>query len=273
MKKFILFSLLFFTFICSACNNSEKELNTLQKINSRGKVFVGTDASFPPYEFVENNKIVGYGSEILAEIIKNWNVELEQYDVPFTAILPGLIENKFDFIATAVTVTPERKDKFSFTTPIGDSTILLFVKNDNQNIKVLDDMSGKKIGCNISSAPEKELLKYNEKLIAEGKPEIIINTYDNHQNLVLDLENDRIDGAIGTGIIILSSSKNGLETLKIIGPIADTKYVSWVVRKEDEALLKFLNEEILKLKKNGKLAELQKKWFGTTWDLPDELPK
>jgi len=149
---------------------------------------------------------------------------------------------------------------------------LLFTDKDNDDIATLDDMAGKTIGCNLSSAPEKELLKYNEKLKTEGKPEIILKTYPNHQNLVLDLENGRVDGIVGTGIIVKAASKNGLDDLKIIGKIADVKYVSWVVRKEDEDLLKFLNEEILKLKKSGKLAELQEKWFGATFDLPDQLP-
>jgi len=88
MKKLLVFIVCMSLFIFG-CSNNKKE-TTLQKINKEGKVVIGTDASFAPYEFMEDGKIVGYGPDVLAEIMKNWSVKAEQIDVPFTGILPGL---------------------------------------------------------------------------------------------------------------------------------------------------------------------------------------
>ncbi|AIJ84783.1 hypothetical protein C048_00298 [Brucella melitensis UK19/04] len=73
---------------------------TLEKIQRTKKVTVGTEAAYPPFEFVKDGKIVGFGRDLLDEIAKQWGVEVEQLDLPFQGILPGLIAGKFDFVAT-----------------------------------------------------------------------------------------------------------------------------------------------------------------------------
>ena len=252
-------------------DKSEKKTGVLQEIKKRNKLVVGTEADFAPFEFVEDGKIVGYGPDILAEVAKSLGVEVEQLDVPFSGIFTGLNEKKYDFIASAISVTAERQEKFNFTVPIADNKLVLVKGKGNASINKLEDMGGKVIGCNVGSFPEKELVKYNEKLKAEGKQEVEIKTYTGYAGLLLDLKNGRIDGAIGSEPIIYASMKGEPDVFTIVAPLTKEFYLSWALRKEDEDLLKVLNEEILKLKKSGKLAELQQKWFGTTWDLPDEL--
>ena len=275
-RPLIAFIMCIIMLIFNGCSNDQtaknEKLSLLEKINKKGKVVIGTDASFAPFEFIENGKIVGYGPDILAEINKNWKVEMEQIDTEWKGILPGLEAKKFDFIATAVTVTPERKEKFLLTTPIADSTLLIVINKDYDGITKEEDIAGKTIGCSLASSTEKQLLKYNEQLKVEGKPEIILKTYSNYPNMLFDLENRRLDGIIADGVLLKAASKNDLEQFKIVDKFKESKYMSWAVRKEDEDLLIFLNEELLKLKKSGKLAELQEKWFGAAVDLPNELP-
>ena len=95
---------------------------TLEKIKRTGKVTVGTEAAFPPFEFVENGKIVGYGKDILDYIIADLGVELVQLDLPWQGILPGVLAGKFDFVATTVSVRPKRAATYAFTVPIAEGT-------------------------------------------------------------------------------------------------------------------------------------------------------
>ena len=81
---------------------------TFEKIKRTGKVTVGTEAAFPPFEFVEDGKIVGYGKDILDYIIADMGVELNQLDLPWQGILPGVLAGKFDFVATSVSIRAER---------------------------------------------------------------------------------------------------------------------------------------------------------------------
>ena len=68
---------------------------------------VGAACTFPPFEFVEDGKIVGYGKDILDYIIADLGVELNQLDLPWQGILPGVLAGKFDFVATSVSIRAE----------------------------------------------------------------------------------------------------------------------------------------------------------------------
>ena len=86
---------------------------TFEKIKRTGKVTVGTEAAFPPFEFVEDGKIVGYGKDILDYIIADLGAELNQLDLPWQGILPGVLAGKFDFVATSVSIRAERAKKYA----------------------------------------------------------------------------------------------------------------------------------------------------------------
>ena len=102
---------------------------TFEKIKRTGKVTVGTEAAFPPFEFVEDGKIVGYGKDILDYIIADLGVELNQLDLPWQGILPGVLAGKFDFVATSVSIRAERAKKYAFTVPIAEGTNWVMKRN------------------------------------------------------------------------------------------------------------------------------------------------
>ena len=64
---------------------------TLAKIRQSGKVTVGTEAAFPPFEFIREGKIVGYDKDILDSVVAGLGVQLEQIDVPWQGLFPGLL--------------------------------------------------------------------------------------------------------------------------------------------------------------------------------------
>src|SRR5258708_28019584 len=82
---------------------------TLEKIKRTGELTVGTEAAYPPFEFVKDGKIVGYGSDILAEVVKELRVKkLNQLDLPWQCILPGVLARKIDFVATPLGINSAR---------------------------------------------------------------------------------------------------------------------------------------------------------------------
>lgn len=113
-KRLVTFIACLLIFVVNGCS-SKKQTGILKEIKQRGKLVVASEAAFAPFSFVEEGELVGYGADILAEIAKSLDVELEQLDVPFSGILPGLEEKKFDF--TSVMITSERQEKICFHKP------------------------------------------------------------------------------------------------------------------------------------------------------------
>ena len=104
----------------------QAEADLLEEIKQRGTFVVGTEARFPPFEFVEGGEIVGYSSDMMEHIMEELpGVQLEQLDLPWQGILPGLAAKRFDYVITSVTVTKERYDAYHLSLPIADATMAL----------------------------------------------------------------------------------------------------------------------------------------------------
>ena len=110
----------------------------LEEIKQRGEFIVGTEARFPPFEFVEDGEIVGYSTDIMAHVMKALpGVKLTRLDLPWQGILPGLAAARFDYVVTSVTVTKERYEKYALSLPIADATMALVKRKGDDSIMAL----------------------------------------------------------------------------------------------------------------------------------------
>lgn len=239
---------------------------TLEMIQRTGKVTVGTEAAFPPFEFVEDGKIVGYGKDILDYIIADLDVELNQLDLPWSGILPGVLAGKFDFVATSVSVRPERVTKYAFTVPIADGTTWTMKRMGDDSITGVEDLSGKIVGTQLSSGGEAAAKEFQETL-SEGYGELKL--YTSYPETYLALANGEIDVVVQTlpNLAVVSKERPGM--FELVGPIGSKSYMGWVTRPEDLDLRDYLSSKIIEMRDNGMLAELQDKWFGFRMEIPD----
>ncbi len=106
---------------------------------------MATNATFPPYEFYENEKIVGIDAEIAGKIAEKLGMTLEIVDTEFGSIVAGVQTGKFDMGMAGMTVTDERKESVDFTTSYATGIQSIIVP-EGSDIKTIDDLEGKKIG-------------------------------------------------------------------------------------------------------------------------------
>jgi polar amino acid transport system substrate-binding protein len=252
------------------------QADLLETIKKRGDIVIGTEAAFPPFEFVEKGKIVGYSSDMLALIMEDLNgVKVKQLDIPWQGILPGLAAGKFDFIVTSVTATRERADRYALSLPIADATVAFLVKASS-GIQSAEDVSGKVVASQTGSAQLKALEDFAAKLEAEGKPVAKIREYVSFDEAYADLAVGRVDAVAQAFPNLADAVKKRPNMFRIITPPFGPKvYFTWAARNDEESksLAAFFNEGLRKLNKNGKMKELQIKWFGFEMPVPsDALP-
>ena len=106
---------------------------------------MATNATFPPYEFYENETIVGIDAEIAGLIAEKIGMKLEIVDTEFGSIVAGVQTGKYDMGMAGMTVTEERKESVNFTTSYATGIQSIIVPEGTE-IKSLDDLAGKKIG-------------------------------------------------------------------------------------------------------------------------------
>ncbi len=250
----------------------------LSTIKQKGEIVVATEARYAPFEMLQDGKIVGYGKDILDLVMKDLpGVKLKQMDVPFQGILPGLSAGKFDFVATSLTITEARAKNYAFTLPVSTATVTVLKRKGDGRIKNAEDMAGMVVGSQ-SGAPQVAVLRDFEKkvLVPQGKAVKEVKEFMDYNEAYVALASRRVDAVVQSLPNLAPLVKERPDVFEIVQPaFGPATYYAWAGRNDadSDSLIKFFNEGIAKLNKNGKLAELQKKWFGFTMPVPhDKVP-
>ncbi|MDR5818660.1 MULTISPECIES: transporter substrate-binding domain-containing protein [unclassified Caballeronia] len=251
------------------------EGGTLADIKKRGKLVVGTEAAYEPFEFVENGQIVGYGHDVLELMAAKLGVKLEQMNLPFQGLLPGLMSHKFDFVATSVGITPERAKRFAFSEPVGVVRSVLMVRADDKSINRDLDIGGKIIGTQMGSSSQPVATEFEKELKDKtGKGYADTKLFQAYPDVSNALANKTVDVALMPSNIAAVQMKRQPNAFRIAGTIGQPKLLAWVANPNDLEIRKFINDSLESFRNDGKLAALQTKWFGAAMDTPrsDYLP-
>lgn len=89
---------------------------------------LGTNAAFPPFEYVDGKNIVGFDISMGQKIAKNAGKILDIVDMAFDSLIPALQSGTIDFIAAGMSVTEERKKNVDFSAPYFQSEQVIIVK-------------------------------------------------------------------------------------------------------------------------------------------------
>lgn len=250
----------------------------LQRIKQKGEMVVGTEARYPPFEFIENGQMVGYGVDLFEEVMKGLpGVNVKRLDLPFQGLLPGLQTNKFDAIITAITVTKQRYDTYRLSLPIADASFAFVKRKGDTSLNTPDDLSGKVVGTQAGSAHLKATEALSEQLKAKGlAPIASIQTYVDFNEAYADLAAGRTDAVVNSlpNLLYLQTQRGDVFEA-VTTTFGAPTYFSWAFRKDDDSksLADFIDERLRQLAAEGTIARLQEKWFGFTMKIPsDALP-
>ena len=216
---------------------------------------VGAYPSNPPWQFKnEKGEFEGFEVELAREIAKRMNAKIEIQDLGFQALFAATSSKRIDMAISSITITPERLKSQAFTQAHYDSDMALATKADSS--AKLADMKGKTLGGLATSTGEKWIKANEQKLgIADSK------SYDTQQNLLLDLQAGRIDGAI-SDLAGMQVTFQKMTTLKI-AELIKTGDQYGIMMPKDSPHVANVNAAVAAMKKDGALAAIHKKWLGS----------
>jgi polar amino acid transport system substrate-binding protein len=247
---------------------------TLEAIRRAGLVRVGCEAAYRPFTFREGGNVVGYDVDLAALLFAPLGVRVEMVDTAWAGVIPALYAGNFDLIMTSLTYTKERVQRVGYTIPYAEATQELLVRaSDAQAIRSLDGMAGKILGVKLGSAGDTMKAELDAKLkAAAGTGFSEVKTYDDHPAAYLALAQGSVDGVINTLATLTQVTKDAPGRYAVVRDIGPRNWAGIGVRKEDAALIAFLDARITALKASGDIYALQEKWFGIRMDLADHIP-
>jgi len=217
------------------------------------KLYIGTNAEYKPYEYIENEKLVGFDIEFMEELAKNLGYEIEWKNMSFDGLLPALQTKKIDMVIAGMTPTEERKKAVDFTDTYYNSAQAILVNKDTYGIKSLNDLKEKTVGVQLGTI--------QETMATEIKG-VKVKRYNSFTGAILELKNKKVDAVIVGGVVANNYLENNPK-LKLAALLEDKQDGSAIaMNKGNEKLILELNEEIKKMKESGKYQELINKHFG-----------
>lgn len=250
---------------------SAAHADQLADIKASGAIHFATEMLYPPFDMLVDGEYQGFDRDLADLVTAELGVKAEYQDLPWTSVLPGLEVGKFDMTNAPVTITSERMERFTFTLPISDATVGLVKRADDDTITKPEDIAGKTVAAQKGSAELEELKAFAANL--EG---VSVKEYASTEDAYADLAAGRVDAVANGAPLGAYAAAQRPELFATVHPAFGAKaYYAWAARKGEnsEALVNEINAILVKLQDDGRLGEIQTKWFGETIALPKTSPE
>lgn len=220
------------------------------KKDSKDTLVMATNAEFPPYEFHEGDDVVGIDADIARAIGEEMGMEVKIEDMAFDSIIPAVTSGKADFGAAGMTVTEDRKKNVDFTDTYATATQVIIVK-EGSDIAGPDDLTGKKIGVQLGTTGD---------IYADDIEDAEVERYNKGFEAVQALTQDKIDAVVIDGEPAKEFVAEA-DGLKILDEAFTEEEYAIAVAKDNDDLLKKMNEALASLKESGKIDEIVAKYI------------
>lgn len=218
---------------------------------------VGVDGNYAPYSYIETDgSVTGFDVESVKWIAEKMGFEVKIQPMDWDAMIPSLNANKIDMVYSGMTITPERAEQVTFSTPYLRINQSVAINNDSA-ITMADIMAGTVvIGAQRGTTGQ---IWVEENLIANGTmPKDNLKLYDNFPLVITDLQNKRIEASIYDRPSHLAAIEG--KPIHIIGEINTGEEYGVAMRKDDAELQEKINTGLDELMKDPYWQELLEKY-------------
>lgn len=259
-----LLTLLVAALVAAGCGGDDDEgqpaAGELQTIKE-GTLTVGSDIPYPPFEFGRAPDYEGFDVDIVNAIGKKLELDVRFVKTPFDPIFRNLAQGRFDMVASAATITPEREGTVAFSVPYFNADQSLMVKKGS-DIKTVDDLAGKVIGAQLGTTGA----TYAKD---ETKAETV-RTYDLIDDAFKALQAGQIEAVINDFPVSKYAEQSKPE-LVVVQTIATGEEYGLAFAKKSTELRRAVRDALNELKKDGTYEDIYRKWFKE--DPPESLLK
>ncbi len=247
--------------VLAGCGNTPssdagESTDLLKEIKDRGYIIVGTEGTWSPYTFHdENDDLVGYDVEVAKYIADYIGVDIQYSETVWSSIFASLDAGQIDVVVNGVSYNEERAVKYDFSIPYNYSQYAYLTLADNDELNTLEDAAGK-IAAND---PTSSIGKYAEDNGAT------LDEVGEAAQAVSEVKNGRADLTFGTVVGFedyLNQHPEDREVFKLV-ITSDPEPNAYIpVVKGNDQLVEIINEALQAAAEDGTLSELAIKYFG-----------
>ncbi|MFM8888517.1 MAG: ABC transporter substrate-binding protein [Solirubrobacterales bacterium] len=250
-----LFALFAGATVFAACSSDSSSGGSVDsELIQSGTLTVGSDIPFPPFEFGRAPDYKGFDIDIVREIAKDMGLKLKIQDTGFDTIFTDVAQGKFDMVASASTITPERQQTVNFSDPYYEAEQALLVPPDS-DISTVEDLSGKIVGAQDGTTGEAYANDETDASEVRGFP--------NGPAAIDAVKAGQVDATIIDQPVAQDALDKGQTGFDIATLIPTGELYGFAFAKKNTALLDKVNEIVQKMKEDGRLDAVYQKYFKT----------
>ncbi len=239
--------------------------DTLAKIKGSGAVTLGVRESSGLSYTLGNGKYVGFHTEMAEHIIADLQKQLglSKLDIKYQPItsqnrVPLVTNGTVDFECGSTTNNRARAKDVAFAVTTYVEEVRIATKT-NSGIKGIKDLNGKTVATTTGTTSVQTLRK-NERAGGIDFKEVLGK---DHADSFLLLETGRADAFVMDGSILAAniSKAKAPADFHIVGEVLSVEPIACMMRKDDPAFKKAVDDSIKRQIADGSLAKLYDKWF------------
>ncbi len=217
------------------------------------KIQVATDATWPPFEYVDDatKAIVGFDIDLMNAIADKANLDIEFVNVGWDALLAGMAQGTYDAAISSITIREDRKKDMLFSSPYYAAGQIVTVRKDNTTITGKDTLTGT-VGAQLGTTGAMEVEKIST---------VTLRTYDEIDLAFQDLMNGQINAVVCDNPVAMQYVVTHPDRLKIAGTVFTSEFYGIAVAKGKTDLLNKINDGLQKVLDEGIIQTLEEKWY------------
>ena len=229
--------------------------STASSSSSKKTITIGTTGTSFPTSYKKGNKLVGFDVDLINKAAKDLGYKTKWVTGEYDGLLEDLDQSKVDTVANDVAITPEREQKYTFSTPYNIEETAIAVNKDS-SYKTIHDLDGKTVSTGAASNNTDNLKKYD--------PKIKLETFDARDEFYEALLAGHVDGTVDTRNNLNAIIKAKGYNWRVVSGTAATVKIAlpFLKNAHGKKLNKAFSKEITKLKNNGTVSKLSEKYFG-----------
>ena len=229
-------------------------------IKSDGKLKIGTDASYPPNEYVDTDgkTIVGWDVDLGTAIAKKLGLEAEFENANFDTIIPGISSGKYELGVSSFTDNVEREKVVDFVVYYSAGTAWAAQAGNPKKVDP-NNACGLKVGVQRGTVQVDDLTTKSKACTDAGKPAIeqVVRTQQTEVNA--DLVSGKTDAMLADSPIVGYAVKQTGNKVEIVGQVYDTAPYGFAVKKGSE-MTALVQKAVQQMMADGTYKSIMDEW-------------
>ena len=251
---------------------------TASAFQQDGKIIAGSDVTFFPYEYMDNNRPAGFDIEFLDGLGKIMGRKVETIDTRFPNLITGLQGGRFDLTNSSMYITAERVNVIDMIPYLKSGESILAPKGSAYQPKKPEEFCGHKIGSMAATSWLAQMRKLSDEYcVKNGLEPIAISEYATDPEttqamLAHAVEAQITDAAVARGVVQKLANRVVISSDTLIYPVLN----GWGVKKGNDEVKNALVDALAKYRATPEYAALLSKYSfeaPTEEDLASLMPK